>query len=282
MDSKVQYQTLSQFLREPFGSPDFENQRKLMEKYRKNTTKISVASAFEYEKTFLIHVKIPSESKAGEFYDVVIQFIPGNKEVEKELTLRNYFVQFFSNSPSFIYRYAVLYKNKGYMIDALQEKMDPNYANALPTKTNAGMKLTYDKSLFFACMYLEEHQKRYLTKLFLAKMPKINFRRFLDGITSYQGEKFQYDIYEIEAKLKDELIHDIQTAGRQMTLMPKPKDRSGSPGILDKRKPVAKISPKLHTFSSSSLKGMTLRPAKKAKKTGLVRRKPKVRSTTKK
>lgn len=274
------YQTLSDFLREPFGSPDPETQRKLTEKYRKNIEKIYVNAAVEYENTFFIHVKIPSESKPGASYDVVIQFLPPDKEVEKAATLENYFVQFFSNSPSFVYRYAVLYKNHGYMIDALQEKMDPNYANALPTKTNANMKLTYDKSLFFACMFLLENRRRYMIKSSLHRMPKMNFRKFIDGITSYQGEKFDYDIYELEANLKDELLQDIQKASKHMKI--KPKDRSGSPGILGKKKPLEKIKPKRSTVSTSSFNGMTLKPTVKAKKTGSSGRKLKVQSTRRK
>lgn len=280
MDNGVLYQTLSEFLREPFGSPDPENQTRLLKKYREHVGKIKAEACIQYENTYMIHVKIPSESKEGSFYDVVIQFLPSTKEVEKDKTLDRYFVQFFSNSPSFVYKYAVLYKNKGYMIDALQEKMDPNYKDALPTKTNAGMKLSYDKSLFFAGMFLIEKRKWYMEKLVLNRMPKMNFNKFLDGITNYKGEKFDYNIYELESNFKSEILRDIQNAAKHMKL--KPKDRSGSPGILPKKKPLSKITPKISTVKSLSTGGMTLSPSRKPKKTGSSSRKPKVRSTRKK
>lgn len=273
------YQTLEEFIGAPFGVPDPDTYKRLSDKYRQNIGKIKLHGCIEYEKTFMLHIKIPSESKPGATYDVVIQFLPGDDSLESESTLNNYYIQFFSNSPSFVYRYAVLYKNKGYMIDALQEKMDPNYADALPTKTNAGMKMTYDKSLFFACVYLLENKKTLLNKTYLKRLPRMNFNRFIDGVTNYNGEKFDFDIYQIEANFKKELVKDLQKAGQHMKL--KPKERKGL-GILPRKKPLNKIKPKGNTFNSKSFNGMTLRTTVKPKKTGSANRKPRVLSTARK
>ena len=117
------YQTISEYIRAPFGALDTENKQRLEPKYQENKKKISCKCVCEYEDTYLIHILIPSESREGKNYDVIIQFFTPDKEVKKEDTLNNYLIQFFSNSPSFIYKYAVLYKNKGFMIDSLQDKL---------------------------------------------------------------------------------------------------------------------------------------------------------------
>lgn len=273
------FQTLSEYLREPFGSPDTENQKKLHQKYKENSGKIKIVNGLIYENTYMVHIAIPSESQEGKSYDVVIQFLPGSKVIEKEFSLLNYYVQFFSNSPSFVYRYAVLYKNNGYMIDALQEKMDPNYADALPSKTNKEMKLTYDKSLYFACRFLEDHKEEYMVKRFYERFKHVKFQKFLDDITDYKGEKFNFDIYEIESSFKKELIKDIQDAGKHMKLTG-PKERKGI-GIIPKKKPISKVKPKLNTFNTTSFGGMSLKPTAKAKTASVVKKKPKVRSTAK-
>ena len=297
------YQTLSEFIKMPFGKYDNENYSRLNTKYNSDKSKIKIKNVIEYKDTFMIHLKIPSESKPGEFYDVVIQFLPGDESMKKELTIQNYYIQFFSNSPSFIYRYAVLYKTMGFMIDAFQEKMDQAYANTLPSKTNAEMKLTYDKSLFYACKFLLDNNARYLSKPFLRAMPKVNFHKFVDEVFDYNGNKPNYSIYDLEASFNKELLADIQRAGRHMstrlglpgskkentteskertktsTFKPTDSDNpkqtgihSGNhTGILSKKKPISKIKAKVNTFKTSSIKGMRATPTTPVK--------PKIRGT---
>ena len=281
------YQTLSEFIKTPFGSYDNENYHRLNILYSKSKNAIKVENVLEYKDTFMIHVKIPSESKPGTFYDVVIQFIPTDESEKNSRTLDNYIIQFFSNSPSFIYRYAVLYKTMGFMIDAFQEKMDPKYADTLPTKTNANMKLTYDKSIFLACRYIQDYSNRYMSKPVLRAMPRVNFNQFVDSVVSFEGQKPKYSIYEIEASFNKELIEDIQKVGKHMSIgFKKPQtphktiEREGV-GIVSKKKAITKIKAKTSTFGTSSFGGMKLTPIKKVKKTGTVHRKPKVRSTKK-
>ena len=83
----------------------------------------------------------------------------------KENTLKNYYVQFFSNSPSFIYKYAVLYKRNGALIENLYDKLNPEYADTLPETTNKTLEVSFDKSIYFTVRFLLDYRFSYLNKI---------------------------------------------------------------------------------------------------------------------
>ena len=151
------YQTLGEFLSSPFGVSDINVKNTAIqyeEKYKKlmqSARKIYCENWTESNGMYMIHMKIPSESQDGLYYDAVVQFFTDDDQLAKQNNLERYYIQFFSNSPSFIYKYAALYKVHGYLIDTLYEKMDPEYSNILPDKANPNYKLEYDKSIYYAC-----------------------------------------------------------------------------------------------------------------------------------
>ena len=147
------YQTLSGFLIAPFHDrSNLEKDVTYDSKYKAfvSSNKIRIFAMCVIEDSYYIHVKIPSESqKNGKYeYDVVIRFFTDNPEILKQDTLRHYYIQFFSNSPSFMYQYAYLYKKEGFLIEALYDKIDADYIDTPPEKTNASMKTSYDKSIY--------------------------------------------------------------------------------------------------------------------------------------
>lgn len=197
------YQTLSDFIHHPFGVPFTDVGEKLNPKYEKFKSMISVVGYSILDESYYIHIKVPSESQPGKFYDVVIQFMPQNRDMIKEHTLDNHVIQFFSNSPSFIYKYAALYKLHGYMIDALQEKLDPQYADRLPELSNAEMKLMYDKSIYFAVKFLFENRLTYLSKSGLRYSKKLSFRDLVDSIVDNETS-LKTSAYDVEKKAIEE------------------------------------------------------------------------------
>ena len=159
------YQAISDFMRSPFGRTDSMDQNikyeKMYNEYTKSN-KIYVSGYTIIESSYYIHIKIPSESqKDGKYeYDVIIRFFTDKPELEKSMSLRAYYMQFFSNSPSFIYKYAALYKKEDYLIRELYDKLDPEYKDVMPEKTNSDMILSYDKSIYFACRFLSDGRFR--------------------------------------------------------------------------------------------------------------------------
>ena len=190
------YQTIYEFLTNPFRGTN--NVAKLTEydsKYRAfvAANKISVSAVTEIEKSVYIHVKVPSESQKNEnyFYDVVIRFFTEDEMMASQSSLSPYYIQFFSNSPSFMYQYAYLYNKEGFLIEALYDKLDADYIDTPPEKTNAKMTISFDKSIYFACRYLQDNKFRYLTKtsgmFMLKKKPSATFFK---EISDFKSVKF--------------------------------------------------------------------------------------------
>ena len=214
---KTAYQTLSQFLANPFGAGKSSSE-KISEYERKykdflNTNKIYLEGYCKMEDSYYMHIRVPSESnKDGKMeYDVVIRFFTDKMMIKAERTLQNYYVQFFSNSPGFMYHYAVLYKQKGFLIEQLYDKMDPEFFDKLPEKTNPDMKLSFDKSIFFACKYLSEHTFRYLNKLGVIANKLKKPDKFFSDISDFKTVKVSTELLSIEKKMNRALEQQSST-----------------------------------------------------------------------
>ena len=212
------YQTLGEFLSSPFGGSDINIKNTAIqyeEKYKKlmqSARKIYCENWTESDGMYMIHMKIPSESQDGVYYDVVVQFFTDDDQLAKQNNLERYYIQFFSNSPSFIYKYAALYKVHGYLIDTLYEKMDPEYSNILPDKANPNYKLEYDKSIYYACRFLQDNNYNILRKTNITLYKKVNMVKFLRSIKDYEMVKTDSELYNLEKGLKKELDKDKQQA----------------------------------------------------------------------
>ena len=216
--ARSKYQTLSQFILAPFNNTDsLDRDTKYSTMYQKyrGSNRIRIASTTEIEGAYYYHIKIPSESQEGNEYDVVIRFFTDKPHIKLESHLRNYYIQFFSNSPSFIYQYAYVYNQRGYLIEDLYKKMDTDYINTPPTKTNTDLKLDYDKSIYFACRFLASERFKLLGKsggmIFYKKSPD----KFFNGIQDFQSKKIEQDIINEERKLKNELGSIEQRKAKQ-------------------------------------------------------------------
>lgn len=198
----MEFQTLDEFLKAPFGEPeiksnDFENS------YRRIKNKIDFVSYTTIDDNHLVHYTVGSETNKGEKYDVVLLFFTDDETLKKRDSLSGYYVKFFSNSPSFIYQYAALYKEKGFLIDMLYEKMDKDYMDVLPTKTNGAKKMSYDKSIYSTCRKIQD------SALALSKM-KLRWKfqnpdKFFRGIRDFQDVKVASEIKSLDKKINKEL-----------------------------------------------------------------------------
>lgn len=207
MSSK--YQTLSGFLISPFnGREDLSRDTEYDTKYRQfvQSNSIKLHAMCKIDDSFYLHIKVPSESQKGNYeYDVVLRFFTDKPEVQKSSNLRGYYIQFFSNSPSFMYQYAYLYNKEGYLIEALYDKIDADYIDVPPEKTNSSMKKSYDKSIYFACRFLSEKRFRYLEKNGVVKMKQISPDKFFRGISDFKSVKVDQALMNEDKKLQKEL-----------------------------------------------------------------------------
>lgn len=222
------YQTLDEFLREPFWDSSSKNSQKLSEyerRYAQNEQKIILNAHTVIEGSYYFHVKVPSESqkkKTGidSYYDVVIRFFTTNPGNAASPSLVNYWIQFFSNSPGFIYKYAVLYKQEGYLIDFLYNKLDPRYFDKLPETTNKDMEISFDKSIYFACRFLKERKFQVLSKFTIPFGKRLMPTTFFKEIRDFQSVKLDGELRAFESKTIRSL---------QRTLGPTKPSRGASP-----------------------------------------------------
>lgn len=214
----VSRQTLQQFLDEPFGVPNKDKNAKYVSRYEqyKRENKIRIESAIEFEKSFFVHIKVPSESQKGlASYDVVIQFFTTDERVQREVTVQNYYVQFFSNSPGFVYKYAALYKMEGYLIESLYDKFQPGVLDTLPDKANSKYELYYDSSIYYACKYMIDHKLTKMGKFALRIEKTKPVKTFFRDVQDFESMNVARDVAGIENKLRSEIKKDNQLSIEQ-------------------------------------------------------------------
>ena len=201
------FQTLSEFIYSPFGFSDEARKRKLESQYQhmKNKSSFKVVGYTIVDGNYFIRVTIPSDSNPKQTYDVVVLFFADDSVVKKRTTFSNYFVKFFSNSPSFIYKYAYVYKKNGFMIDFLYDKLDQNFINQAPTKTNANEDMFYDKSIYCACRLLEDDRMGILSKTGIIFRHKKNKDQFFREIQSFENVKLTNELRDVDKKIDKEL-----------------------------------------------------------------------------
>ena len=230
------YQTLSGFMLSPFnGNADAVKDQTYSTKYRQyvERNRIRVHAMCRVEDSYFLHIKVPSESQSKKMndeyaYDVVIRFFTDKPEVQSQSHLRNYYIQFYSNSPSFMYQYAYLYNKEGYLIEALYNKIDADYIDTPPEKTNANMVKSYDKSIYFACRFLSEKRFRYLDKRGVLLSKKIPKEKFFRNISDFKSVKLDQSLIAEEQKLEKTIEKEKskkRKVGIEPAILPKTKDR---------------------------------------------------------
>lgn len=265
----ISHQTLQEFIDKPFGIGNKEKNIKYRARYEtfRKQNKIKVESAIEYEENYFVHIKVPSESQKGaSYYDVVIQFFTPNAKVKRQLSLKNYYVQFFSNSPGFVYKYAALYKIEGYLIESLYGKFDPATLESLPTKANKNFELYYDSSIYYASRYILDNPFYVIGKLNIRSFKKKPVESFFGDIQSIEDLNLVRNVVDLETSLKKEIHRDTVLSQRQENDLKKNKLITSQ--ILKKKN--AKIA-KHSTFKNDSQQSKIIKAkpkfGKKKKKT---------------
>lgn len=131
----------------------------LSDKYRRLVSRKKIKS-YCYTGTkrgqITIHLVIPSETERENTYDVVFEFTPTDKDAKDAKSLNGYDVRVFSNSPSFAYTFAYVYKKNGLLIESLTKKLGKQFVKIAPDVRNRYQIVNYEKYIFFGAMYLIE------------------------------------------------------------------------------------------------------------------------------
>lgn len=102
---------------------------------------------------YYLLVVIPSEDKErNNTYDVVFKF-SADKDIQGSTSVKNYNVQVFSNSPSFVYTYAYVFDKEGMLVPELKSKFRDETFDP-PTTRNPYESISYEKTTFMATQYI--------------------------------------------------------------------------------------------------------------------------------
>ncbi len=197
---------------------------------------------------YYIYIKIPSEVVEKFYYDVVVRFFTDDITSSVKPTLKNYNVQFFSNSPDFVYTYAHVFMEKELFIEDLRPKM-----SKLAVKKTADIKnpdgiVGYVKGLYFTYLIMEN--------------------RGLFNKAKFKTYAKRYN--------KKELLHNIENADDKISKRQeeeaKLEKKKKSPPKENKERN-AKIATKPSISTTPSTKIESTKTNKKVKRTSTIKKK---------
>lgn len=141
---------------------------------------------------FYVYLKIPSEPIEKFYYDVVIQFYTDDSTAKMSRSLKDYYVKFYSNDPSFVFTFAHAMLSNDMFIRDLVPRMSKEAVKKVAKEKNPKNIVGYVKSIYFSYLIMR------------------NYSLF---------EKVKYEVYAENynrKKLLEEIVHaDIKIEQRQ-------------------------------------------------------------------
>jgi len=140
---------------------------------------------------FYAYFKIPSEHFEKLSYDVFLKFSPDSNPN----LLSSYKLQFISNIPSFIFTYAYICNREGLIINELKNKLPAECLTKAPEVRNPTMSFGFEKSLYFAALFIKENKLDNLSNILNVSEPydpniiKKLFVKFDDKLAEYDEFK---------------------------------------------------------------------------------------------
>lgn len=116
----------------------------------------------EDDSSYYVLVTIPSERK-GNTYDIVIHFFTNDASEIRSSSIRNYYIQIFSNNPVFGFHFAHANIQHGLVIPFLVDKFTTEMVNERAASYNPNDDVGYCQSFYHAGKYLLS-KARYLNK----------------------------------------------------------------------------------------------------------------------
>lgn len=161
---------------------------------------------------YFFHVVIPSETRDGDNYDIVLRLYPDDPDIVRDRNIKRYVMQVFSNCPSFTYTYAYVFNEYNMLIRELRSKYNDTVLKDNPIVRNPGEVINFEKSIYYACKYITSHAT-YMTKVVLdPRVKTISLEDFLKTIRdtdtiAAEIEKYNYGDKVIKKKKKDDLYN---------------------------------------------------------------------------
>jgi len=159
--------TLDQYIVNPMGIKNsvYSNKEMYRQLYVEKLDKILVREVgnvkyslfYDKDGSYYILMKIPSEVLKDFYYDTVIMFYTNDETIRLQRTLKNYFVKFYSNDPSFVYTFAHAMLKNDLFIRDLVPRMSKEAVQKVAAQKNPKSEVGYVKSLYFEYLLITNY-----------------------------------------------------------------------------------------------------------------------------
>jgi len=159
--------TFDQYIANPMGIKNavYSNREMYRNLYSEKLDKIIVREVgkIKYklytskDDRYFVHLKIPSEVIKNFYYDTVIEFYTDQSGVSVSKSLKDYYIRFYSNDPSFVYTFAyAMIKNELFIKD-LVPRMSKEAVKKVASEKNPKAEVGYVKSIYFAYLLMRNY-----------------------------------------------------------------------------------------------------------------------------
>ena len=195
----------------------------------------------ENDASYYVLVTVPSERR-GNTYDVVIHFFTDDQGDINSSSIRNYYMQIFSNNPVFGFHFCHANVSHGIVIPFLLDKFTPEMIKDRAQKYNPNDNVGFCQAFFHAGKYLLS-TSRYLNKHYIesramAFRPDI-ISNMVRPITQTIEE---YKTFKNRQAMKNKLNKEKKISDRIGDAIDEVRSKVGQ-GLDEVRKKVPKIGP---------------------------------------
>ena len=201
----MKFMTMKQFLQNPSGSysasfarrdliiANLEDRFAKLFKTRRNDFKMKIFRG-KQKNDFIFYIQVPSEKYNKLIYDVVIQFIPVDMNALSSTTIDRYAIKVFSNNLNFTFSYAYWWNQDDLLIPELKSKLSPKSLTDKPIiKNNEGI-YGFDKSLYFAMLYIKYNELNKKTNINKSLDHNMNINKIKPMIKTSNSKIMEYNI----------------------------------------------------------------------------------------
>lgn len=144
---------------------------------------------FKKDDRYYVYMKIPSEVIEKFYYDVVIEFYTDNNTVKISKSLKDYYVKFYSNDPSFVFTFAHAMLKNDLFIKDLTPRMSREAILKVAKEKNPNKEIGYVKSIYFTYLLMRNYGL-FNKIVFDNEASKFNLKELLKEIT-HADEKIE-------------------------------------------------------------------------------------------
>lgn len=182
---KLEKFTLESFIQNPVGVKGFDIASKAilvapLMAYVGEIRQDIKYETFELDGVYYVWFKLPSDYYISDgtkmTYDVVFELTkPSNLSIMLRTNLKKYNIRFFSNMPSFGFKYVYTLNKNELLIPSLLDRYEEIMLNSEPQKMNQRGTFGYEKSTFGSAIYMSDegiHNVKKMTNLKVLKEPE--------------------------------------------------------------------------------------------------------------